>query len=307
MPAIPADKLALMKQLGIAPPTIRVRASSGGDCYRPASNTIELSPRLSVVTFLHEFGHAAACSYGGARPGRMGAGIAHAFLLAGARVTVVERDGQAAEAARERIERDLAKSLERGGVDGNLDEWAENLTVSLDHADFADCELVVEAVPEDELRDPLLQAMDEVIVHAPVDDEPAGRRAPLAARAERGPHDAVEGEIEVGVLPDHDRVLAAELEAHALQPFRGGLVDFLARRVRAGERDFRYQRMLDQRCAGIGAESGDDIDDAFGKPRFFDELHELEHRSGRELGRLDDDRVACRERWRELPRGEQER
>ena len=80
--------------------------------------------------------------------GRMGAGIAHAFLLAGARVTVVERDGQAAEAARERIERDLAKSLERGGVDGNLDEWAENLTVSLDHADFADCELVVEAVPE---------------------------------------------------------------------------------------------------------------------------------------------------------------
>ena len=80
--------------------------------------------------------------------GRMGAGIAHAFLLAGARVTVVERDGQAAEAAREGIERDLAKSLERGGVDGNLDEWAENLTVSLDHADFADCELVVEAVPE---------------------------------------------------------------------------------------------------------------------------------------------------------------
>ncbi|MEF3119878.1 3-hydroxyacyl-CoA dehydrogenase family protein [Kocuria flava] len=80
--------------------------------------------------------------------GRMGAGIAHAFLLAGAEVTVVERDAQAAEAARERIERDLAKSLERGAIDGNLDAWAEHLTVSLDHADFAPAGLVVEAVPE---------------------------------------------------------------------------------------------------------------------------------------------------------------
>ena len=88
--------------------------------------------------------------------GRMGAGIAHAFLLAGARVTVVERDGQAAEAARERIERDLAKSLERGSVDGNLDEWAENLTVSLDHADFADCELVVEASPSTDSEEVLV-------------------------------------------------------------------------------------------------------------------------------------------------------
>ncbi|ALU41351.1 3-hydroxybutyryl-CoA dehydrogenase (plasmid) [Kocuria flava] len=80
--------------------------------------------------------------------GRMGAGIAHAFLLAGAQVTVVERDGQAAEAAQERIERDLSRSLERGAVDGNLDEWSQKLSLSVDHADFAGCELVVEAVPE---------------------------------------------------------------------------------------------------------------------------------------------------------------
>lgn len=92
--------------------------------------------------------------------GRMGAGIAHAFLLAGAKVTVVERDGPAAEAAQERIERDLAKSLERGGVDGNLDEWSENLTLSLSYADFAPCRLVVEAVPE--VWDLKAQALREV-------------------------------------------------------------------------------------------------------------------------------------------------
>ena len=80
--------------------------------------------------------------------GRMGAGIAHAFLISGSQVTVVERDPQAAEAARERLEADLAQSLERGAIDGNLDIWAENLTVSVAQEDFSSCELVVEAVPE---------------------------------------------------------------------------------------------------------------------------------------------------------------
>ena len=80
--------------------------------------------------------------------GRMGAGIAHAFLISGANVTVVEANPQAAAAAKERIESDLAKSLERGKIDGNLDKWAENLSVSLNHSDFSECELVIEAVPE---------------------------------------------------------------------------------------------------------------------------------------------------------------
>lgn len=80
--------------------------------------------------------------------GRMGAGIAHAFLIAGSRVTVVEVDAPAAEAAKERVESDLVKSLERGKIDGNLDVWTENFAVSVDYADFAQCELVVEAVPE---------------------------------------------------------------------------------------------------------------------------------------------------------------
>lgn len=80
--------------------------------------------------------------------GRMGAGIAHAFLISGSNVTVVEANPQAAASAKERIESDLAKSLERGKIDGNLDKWAENLSVSLEHSDFSECELVIEAVPE---------------------------------------------------------------------------------------------------------------------------------------------------------------
>jgi 3-hydroxybutyryl-CoA dehydrogenase len=81
--------------------------------------------------------------------GRMGAGIAHAFLMKGAKVVVVERDEQAAEAARERVEASVAKSIERGASEGNLDEVLQSFATSVDYADFALCDLVVEAVPED--------------------------------------------------------------------------------------------------------------------------------------------------------------
>ena len=80
--------------------------------------------------------------------GRMGAGIAHAFVLAGAQVVVVERDAPSAEAARERVVRGLAQSIERGVFDGNLGELTERFDVSVDYAAFADRDLVVEAVPE---------------------------------------------------------------------------------------------------------------------------------------------------------------
>ena len=81
--------------------------------------------------------------------GRMGAGIAHAFLINGAHVLVVERDEQSAEAARERVEAAAAKSIERGATDGNLDEMVSRLSVTVDYDDFKDRQLVIEAVPED--------------------------------------------------------------------------------------------------------------------------------------------------------------
>ncbi len=94
--------------------------------------------------------------------GRMGAGIAHAFLIHGAHVVVVERDAAAVAAATERIESSVAKSLERGGLDGSLDEVVTRLTVSQDHGDFADRELVVEAVPEDwDLKVAALQQVED--------------------------------------------------------------------------------------------------------------------------------------------------
>jgi 3-hydroxybutyryl-CoA dehydrogenase len=81
--------------------------------------------------------------------GRMGAGIAHAFLVKGVDVVVVERDEAAALAGRERVEASAAKSIERNPQSGGLKEMASRLSVSVDYAAFGDRELVVEAVPED--------------------------------------------------------------------------------------------------------------------------------------------------------------
>ena len=79
--------------------------------------------------------------------GRMGAGIAHAFLVHGCEVLVVERDDDAAAAARDRVESAVAKSVERGLADSPADH-AARLVVSTNYAHFTPCELVVEAVPE---------------------------------------------------------------------------------------------------------------------------------------------------------------
>lgn len=76
--------------------------------------------------------------------GRMGAGIAHAFLLAGSKVTVIERDEASADAAQTRVRDAIAGSVARG-----IAVPEPELTTGTDVAAFAGCGLVVEAVPEE--------------------------------------------------------------------------------------------------------------------------------------------------------------
>lgn len=79
--------------------------------------------------------------------GRMGAGIAHAFLAAGATVKVVDINDDAVAAAKARVEKAIQGSLDRG-AEGSFDSWAQRLTLSTDVPEFAGFDLVVEAVPE---------------------------------------------------------------------------------------------------------------------------------------------------------------
>ncbi len=81
--------------------------------------------------------------------GRMGAGIAHAFLLAGSRVTVVERDEEAAAAASARVLESVDASLARGTAAESAEAYRDRFRTGVDASLFAACDLVVEAVPED--------------------------------------------------------------------------------------------------------------------------------------------------------------
>jgi len=80
--------------------------------------------------------------------GQMGAGIAHALLMAGARVVLTERDAQAAADARARVEAVVHGTLERGHITDATEPTAR-LTLTTDPAAMAAAALVIEAVPED--------------------------------------------------------------------------------------------------------------------------------------------------------------
>ena len=81
--------------------------------------------------------------------GRMGAGIAQAFLTAGARVEVVEAGDEAAEAARGRVSAGLEEAARRGKLSGPVDDVLARLELVDSPAELtADTGLVVEAVPE---------------------------------------------------------------------------------------------------------------------------------------------------------------
>ncbi|WP_091231150.1 3-hydroxyacyl-CoA dehydrogenase family protein [Microbacterium sp. 3J1] len=120
--------------------------------------------------------------------GRMGAGIAHAFLRAGCLVTVVERDPASADAARDRVLDGIRRSVERDPTVDEVEVGAR-LTTGTDSAAFGDADLVIEAVPEDRaLKEEALShaeaAMPAGAVLASntssisIDDLAAGRRRP---------------------------------------------------------------------------------------------------------------------------------
>ena len=96
--------------------------------------------------------------YGG---GRMGGGIAHAFAVAGASVTVVESDTSAAEAAKERIDSSLAKAKEKGA------EIRGSVEVVTDSERLTGLPLVIEAVPElTDIKHEVLKRIAAVAPHA---------------------------------------------------------------------------------------------------------------------------------------------
>ncbi|MCR9123976.1 MAG: 3-hydroxyacyl-CoA dehydrogenase NAD-binding domain-containing protein [Phyllobacteriaceae bacterium] len=82
--------------------------------------------------------------------GTMGAGIAAACLLAGLTVILIERDGQAAQAAHERVSSILDQSARRGIIDETTRaDIGNRFSTHDDHGPLSQADLVIEAIFEE--------------------------------------------------------------------------------------------------------------------------------------------------------------
>jgi len=81
--------------------------------------------------------------------GRMGSGVAHAFLTSGWSVVLIESDAELAAAAHERVTALVDASAQRGSLKEDREVIVERLTSSSDKSELAPCVAVIEAVPED--------------------------------------------------------------------------------------------------------------------------------------------------------------
>ncbi|MCX2966442.1 3-hydroxybutyryl-CoA dehydrogenase [Gordonia aquimaris] len=81
--------------------------------------------------------------------GTMGAGIAEVAIRAGDDVLVLERDDAAADAARARIDKSLARGVAKGKIsEDDAQQALDRLRLTTAVKDFGDRELVIEALPE---------------------------------------------------------------------------------------------------------------------------------------------------------------
>ena len=96
--------------------------------------------------------------------GRMGAGIAHAFLLAGSSVTLLERDAEAAAQALEALSTAVDVSITRGTSSESRADLLARFVSTLEAEELAESGLVVEAVPEDfALKAEMLAKIEAVV------------------------------------------------------------------------------------------------------------------------------------------------
>jgi 3-hydroxybutyryl-CoA dehydrogenase len=97
--------------------------------------------------------------------GQMGAGIAEVCARAGLEVMVAETTGEALEIGRTRLLNSLATAAKRGKISEAEREAArERLTFTTDLGEFADRDLVIEAVVENEqVKTEIFEVLDQVV------------------------------------------------------------------------------------------------------------------------------------------------
>jgi 3-hydroxybutyryl-CoA dehydrogenase len=97
--------------------------------------------------------------------GQMGAGIAEVAARSGLDVRVAETTGEALEIGRTRLRNSLAKAADRGKItEAQRDTALDRLSYTTDLGEFADRDLVIEAVVEREsVKTEIFRVLDQVV------------------------------------------------------------------------------------------------------------------------------------------------
>ena len=114
----------------------------------------------------------------------------------------------------------------------------------------------------------------ELIKDTVIDDDAIDRHADLSGMHELAPNCGVDSCVDICVVQNDNRSIAAKLQLKRLQDgrvrhcFSNAPANW--RRARKGN-ETRYL-MLDQRCTNMRATAGKDTDEAFRKPSFFQQF-----------------------------------
>jgi hypothetical protein len=120
--------------------------------------------------------------------------------------------------------------------------------------------------------------------------------ADLTGAVEVGHHGDVGGAIQIGVVENDQRRLAAQFHGHFLERrTRGAGHDFLAGVGAAGERDFLDARVFGQPGADFATTAGQHVEHAIREAGFGVDLSQLERGQRGDFAWLEDHRVACRQ------------
>ena len=139
------------------------------------------------------------------------------------------------------------------------------------------------------------------------DDQPARRRAALPGLEERAVDRDRHRRRQIRVVEHDERVLAAHLELHARAGLDRGGADADADVLRSGEAHRVDVGRRGERGAELRAGPHHQVEHAGRQAGALHDVDERPRRRRHELGRLEDDAVAERERRRDLPRRNRER
>ena len=139
-----------------------------------------------------------------------------------------------------------------------------------------------------------------------MDEQPGAGLADLTLVPEDAHGGSLQRAIPLGIGEDDVGGLAAQFERRGDELFGGGFRHNPTDAGRAGEGQLGDLRMVEDRLPGHGTSARDNVDHA-GRQHLGEDLGEFEDRDRRHLGRLDDHRVARRDRRRDLPGRHQQR